>query len=153
MAPETVRSTLDDLLDKHGLDRNRIELEIGSMKRQAGTYNHDRKTIRISRFLLDNHPDRVEQVLLHELGHAITMQRHGTDIEPHGSKWQDTMQELGVDDPNAKHELKLADYRYILRCQDPDCTIRIGRFRKSKLVQQPGQYRCRRCGTPLERVQ
>lgn len=59
------------------------------------------------------------------------------------------MRKLGVDDPKACHDLKLADYNYAVKCSNPDCGMKIGRYKKSKLVKKPQLYRCIDCGDKL----
>lgn len=128
----------------------RPSFSVGSMKRQAGKFMPDRNEIRLSRYLLENHPGSVRDVLLHEIGHAIAYHRYGTNIRQHGEEWQEVMAELGVDDPDPTHSMTLVEPRYVLTCNNEDCDVRIERHRKSKVVKDPGRYRCQ-CGSRLRR--
>lgn len=146
--PETVLATI---VDEHDLSVD-PSVSIGSMKRQAGKFFPSRNEIRLSRHLLEEHPEKVEAVLRHELGHALAHHRHGSDIDPHGTEWHEAMADLGVDEPERLHELTLVDPDYVLRCVDDDCDAEIKRYQKSKVVRQPEEYRCGRCGSRLERI-
>lgn len=128
-----------------------IEIEIENrFKRKAGEYRHDERKIRISRHLLENYPKKVEETVKHELGHAVVMQKYGKNVKPHGREWKSVMQGLGVKEPEACHSLQLAEYSYIVKCTDPKCDVKLGRYRKSRLVKTPELYRCKKCGSVLE---
>lgn len=128
------------------------DLTVGAMKRQAGKFFPDRDEIRVSRYLIERHPEKVEDVLRHELGHALAHHRHGGDIDPHGEEWREAMADLGVEEPQRTHALTLAEPTYVLHCQNEGCDGRIRRYRRSKVIENPGQYRCGDCGGRLERV-
>jgi predicted SprT family Zn-dependent metalloprotease len=143
--PETVLATI---VDEHDLPVD-PSVSIGSMKRQAGKFFPDRGEIRLSRHLLENHPEKVKDVLRHELGHALAHHRHGSDIDPHGREWHDAMADLGVDEPERLHELTLVEPDYVIACRADACDAEIKRYQKSKVVRQPEKYRCGRCGSQL----
>ncbi len=145
---EEPRAVLEAIVEDHDIPIS-PSLSIGSMKRQAGKFFPARNEIRLSRYLLEAHPKKVEDVLRHELGHALAHHRHGSDIDPHGKEWHAAMADLGVDDPERLHGLTLVEPEYVLRCADEDCDAEIKRYRKSKVVKDPGNYRCGRCGSKL----
>lgn len=145
---EALRSRCRQLIKEYDLD---VTFSIGSMKRQAGKYLHTQDEIRISRHLLDNHPAKVDDILKHEIGHAIAYRRHGTDIDPHGAEWKSVMAELGVEEPRTTHSMQLVEPRYVIACTNDDCETELGRHRRSKLVREPDTYRCGQCGSRLER--
>ncbi|MDY6770322.1 MAG: SprT-like domain-containing protein [Candidatus Nanohaloarchaea archaeon] len=148
MDRDQAAALLDRLADRHGLQ---LALSVGSMKRQAGKCFPDRNEIRLSRHLLADHPERVEPVLRHEIGHALAHSRHGSDIRPHGREWHDAMADLGVDEPKRTHELVLVEPDYLLTCENDSCDAEIRRYRKSKVVEEPEKYRCGECGARLRR--
>ncbi len=146
-----LRTALERLIEEHDLDIE-IDIEIADrFKRKAGQYHHGERKIRISRHLLENHPEEVIETIKHELGHALVMHRHGKrKIKPHGKEWNSMMEELGVSNPEACHSLQLTDYKYIVRCTNSECDAELGRYRKSRLVKKPGLYACKKCGCSFE---
>jgi SprT protein len=148
---EKLEKALESIIRKFDLDIE-PELEIaGRFKRKAGQYQHKDRKIRISKYLLENHPEKVITTLKHELGHAIVMNRYQRKkIKPHGKEWRSVMSELGVDKPEVCHRLQLAKYRYIVRCSNTECNIELGRHKKSRLVKKPDLYICKECGSSFE---
>ncbi len=145
-----VRELLEELIGRYGIDLD-ISLSIGSMKRQAAKYSPENQEIRVSDRLVERHPGKVEEILKHELGHAIVIKECGKDAKPHGEEWKSAMEEMGVENPEATHDLDLAEYRYVIVCSNEDCDMKMGRHRRSKLVKNVGLYRCKDCGGTLKR--
>lgn len=127
-----------------------IEVATG-FKRKAGQYSHSDRKIRVSKHLLENHPEKVIETLKHELAHAVVMEKYGkTRLKPHGEEWKAVMNKLGVSKPEACHNIQLTDYAYIVRCTNPECGVELGRYRESRLVKKPEQYICKECGSRFE---
>lgn len=139
------------VIDSFDLDIN-VDIEVsGRFKQKAGQYRHNERKIRISKYLLENHPEEVVETVKHELGHAVVMHRYRERrTKPHGKEWKSIMQELGVDNPKACHNLQLAEYSYLVRCTNPSCDVELGRHRKSRLVKKPQLYICNECGSNFE---
>ena len=146
---QELKEAVESLVKEHDLG---IEVEIADrFKRKAGQYQHGEKKIRISKYLLENHSEKVIETLKHEIGHAVVMQKcKNRNTRPHGEEWKSVMHEIGVENPEACHSLQLTDYNYIVRCINPDCGLEIGRHRKSRLVKKPESYLCSECGSKLE---
>lgn len=149
MRQERLEKLIDDLLGKHEPDLE-ISVKVADMKRSAGRYNPSKKEIKLSKHLLENHSENVLRTVKHELGHAIADHRNERKVKPHGREWRKIMSELGVEDPSACHKMQLTDYKYIVRCSDPDCDVKFGRYRKSKTVKHAEKYVCKECGSSFE---
>jgi predicted SprT family Zn-dependent metalloprotease len=76
----------------------------------------------------------VRHELLHV--HLIT----AADDPSHGERFRTLADEL---DTHVRCE-RFADPEWWVTCVD--CSVRLARYRRSKLVEQPGQYRCGDCG-------
>lgn len=146
-----LEESLEYLIQEYNLDLD-IEIEIADrFKRKAGQYRHDEREIRISRHLLENHPEKVIETVKHEIGHAVVMHRHqNRGIRPHGKEWKSIMRELDIENPEACHSIQLTDYNYIVRCTNPECDVEIGRHKKSRLVKKAKSYKCKECGSRFE---
>ncbi len=67
-----------DLMDANGLTE--WEFVLDRAKRRAGSANHTRKQISLSRALIELYtPEQVRTVALHEIAHAIAGPEHGHD--------------------------------------------------------------------------
>lgn len=137
------------IINKYGFELD-VDIEISErFKRKAGEYNPVKGKIKISKHLLENHSEKVIETLKHEIAHAEVISNYG-DSKPHGKEWKSVMKHLGIENPQACHNLKLTEYNYFVECSNPDCDTRMGRHRKSKLVKKPELYRCTECGSKLE---
>jgi SprT protein len=146
---DDLKKMADRIQTRKNLDIE-VSLKISNLKRAAGQYHRDRKEIRISEHLIQNHPEKVEDTLKHELGHAVVDQKYSRRVKPHGREWKTVMKKLGVEDPSACHSLKLAEYKYFVRCSNPNCDVEFGRYRKSKKVKHADRYVCGKCGSRWE---
>jgi predicted SprT family Zn-dependent metalloprotease len=119
-------------------------LKFSDMKRQAGKYRKQagREEIVISTNLFEKYPEKVENILKHKIGHAITHQKY-INPQSHGFRWKKVMRKIGQK-PERTHSLQLADFNYIIECKD--CGFSDGRYRKSKIVKHPEKARCPKCG-------
>ena len=114
-------------------------------------------TINISSFILGDETDEreVESTVIHEILHScdgcmnhgekwkgyanIVRKKYGYNIERTGS-----FEDFGLKKDD------VVTFRYILRCTD--CRNEFKRNRMSKVIQNPGRYRCGACGGMLERI-
>lgn len=142
---EELKETVNRLIRRRDFDVD-ISVEVANLKRAAGQYHHSDKKIRISKHLLENHPEKAMRTIKHELGHAVADQRHGTRVKPHGREWKAVMAEMNVENPSACHSMQLTEYNYIVKCSNPDCDVEFGRYRKSKKVKRANDYICGKCG-------
>ncbi|QOQ39666.1 SprT-like domain-containing protein [Trueperella pecoris] len=79
------------LMDGHGLTT--WHLSIDRAKRRAGYANHSRKTISLSRPLIELYsPEQVRLLVLHEVAHAIVGPTHG-----HDEIWREACVRIGGD--------------------------------------------------------
>jgi hypothetical protein len=84
-----------DLIAKH-LDSRWSFRWNDTERRELGMVNFKRRFVMLSRLLtLDEEPDVVEQVLLRQIAHALTDEKHSTE-------WKRVAKSIGVRDPNAK---------------------------------------------------
>jgi len=80
-------------------------------------------------------------VVRHELIHVHRLNE--ADDPTHG----DAFRELAAELRTPVHCERFADPDWWVVCED--CGTELARYRKSKLVKQPDEYRCRDCGGPL----
>lgn len=91
------RTTLDALqarartiMDAHGLTHWQIRLD--HARRRAGCCNYQDRTLSFSATLLPTYPPAaVDEVILHEVAHALVGPGHG-----HGPVWKRTAQSIGA---------------------------------------------------------
>ncbi len=62
----------------------------------AGRYSSDRRLIEIGAWLLSAPAHDVEDVLRHELAHALAHDRHGDRIRAHGPQWRRAALDCGA---------------------------------------------------------
>lgn len=110
--------------------------------------------IRINHQLLGSHPREIlERTVPHEVAHVAMHQVHGHRVRPHGPEWKALMQAFGVD-ASTRHDLparavrRLRHFRYRCGCEEDVWLTSIRHNR----VMSGAQYRCRRCGEPLQPV-
>lgn len=147
---EEVEQAVEYLIEKYDLDIE-YKLDVSSrFKRLNGQYKHSTKEIRIAQKILDEKPERAFEIIRHEVGHAVAVQRYGGNIDPHGEKWKQVMAELGVDNPKTGHKFDFDDYNYVLYCTEESCDYQSYYYRKSKAIKQPELYLCPDCSSTLK---
>lgn len=148
---DELKKATESIIEEFNLEIDVCVETSGRFKQKAGQYRHSERKVRISKHLLENHPEKVIETLKHEIGHAVVLNRYGKRrTKPHGREWKSVMRELGVDNPEACHSLQLTEYSYLVRCTNPDCDVELGRHRKSRLVKKPQLYVCNECGDKFE---
>ena len=122
----------------------RAKTRFGCCRRVAGEYQ-----IEISAMVLEAQEDMVCRVLAHEVLHTCR------GCANHGGRWQGYAKRmndaygLGIVRADSFDGLGLADdrpVRYWVECTS--CGQRMGRMKRSSLVDHPERYRCR-CGGTL----
>jgi hypothetical protein len=120
---------------------------------QLGSFTVDVRTglvvIRVSRYLRDE--AQVRDTVRHELAHHAAHQLHRH--VGHGPIWRMWARYLGCEPvscsgPGIDPEVARRRERYAITCGL--CGWTVMRQRRSRLVDHPRRYRCRRCSGPLE---
>lgn len=113
------------------------------MQRSAGVAIYERQSeqimIRLSWDAYEAYGwEQFSRVVRHELIHA--WQYHKYSEADHGSTFRQWVEPLETD----RHCEQYADPNYWVICEE--CESRDPRYRRSKVVKQPEQYSCGRCG-------
>lgn len=95
-----------------------------------------------------------KEVIAHELAHLLVHQLYRKRVKPHGIEWQFIMQEVFNLAPNVTHnldtkEVAMATFTYQCKCQ----TIELSLIRHNKVQRGTQQYICRRCKSPLIKIE
>lgn len=117
-------------------------------KRRAGAVKYREGTpeaivLTWEQFAKDGWP-AMAATIRHELIH-VHLLNEGIGGE-HGPEFRELAAELET----PVHCDRFADPEWWVVCQG--CETRIPRYRRSKLVRAPGEYRCQNCGAPFESV-
>jgi len=132
------------------VDLENVEIEVGSMKRQAGkamargSKDNLNLTTKYSYRAYDKWGwEKFTSTIRHELIHIWQMQKLGE--WDHGPSFKAKARKL---DCSVKCENFHDEYKYELYCQECGDFI-AGRHKKSKTVKYPGAYNSKCCGAPL----
>ena len=117
-----------------GLTLTRIRIS-KRMKRTLGSYYPTKREIALSNLLMrGGDKESIWRVLLHEVAHAVTHQRHG-HVRPHGKQFREVCEELGAD-PSPLLDVVLESrpepVRYRVQC--PSCGALNKRKRLTRIV-------------------
>lgn len=85
-----IRSLAKRLFITHGISGQGWNFRFDHAKRRAGSCNYNTRTITVTKHLIGYQLEQVEQVLLHEIAHALAGQGAG-----HGPRWKRIAQEIG----------------------------------------------------------
>lgn len=66
------------------------------MRTRAGVAWLDERRIELNPNLLRAHPERIDEILAHELAHLVVWARHGRDADPHGPEWRGLLELVGI---------------------------------------------------------
>lgn len=121
-------------MNLHGLES--WSLRLNSRKRVIGLCSYARMTLELSVHLIDtNEWQMVEQVILHEIAHALT------EGHAHDEVWRETARAIGVKNPRSRCDLPVQiNGRYQATCDT--CGKTYHRHRKSMRM---GQTACPLC--------
>ena len=101
------------LMDEHGLDGWAIKWN-GNLKRRLGQCQFSNETLEFSTNLTLLADDRVRNIALHEIAHALVGPGHG-----HDRVWQACARRIGCDGKRCQHieEGVLPPAKYTITCQ------------------------------------
>lgn len=136
---------------------SRARARFGCCKAEKKTAMPTVYTIEISRKTLAAPENKIKEIIAHELLHTCK------GCMNHGKKWKEyashlrrafgyditrttTSESLGLEETPALRTG--TDYRYRLVCQG--CGAEILRNKRCKVVENPGNYRCGKCGGSLK---
>lgn len=130
--------------------KNSIQLKPSKAKSYFGAClrKNDEYTIKISEIAFQLGEKEVINTLIHELLHTVE------GCFNHGYKWQNyaykinRLYNLNIARTSSGEGLQI-DYKYEIQCQE--CKNIIGRHKKSKVIEQPENYRCK-CGGDFKRI-
>ena len=109
-------------------------------KRAMGTCNYSKKTLYLSKFLIQNGNRGIEEwedTILHEVAHALCKIRYNE--RGHGSTWKRVAKSIGCNGERCGNaRLDISHYKYILECEN--CGRKAKRHRLPK-----GELACGRC--------
>ncbi|MBT0727879.1 SprT family zinc-dependent metalloprotease [Rosenbergiella australiborealis] len=99
---------------------------------------------------LENQLAFAEQVIPHELAHLLVWKKFGR-VAPHGREWRWMMEEVFGVNAERTHSFATTSvagktFAYHCQCQQHFLTLR----RHNRVLRKETQYRCRRCGQPLQ---
>ena len=137
-----------EVVDDHELsvDVSGLEWEVSKRaKRRAGAVKYSDGTpdsvVLTWEYFEEMGWEETAATIRHELAHVHLLNEAG---DPgHGPAFERLAEQLETH----VHCERFATPKYWVRCTD--CSNRLGRYRKSKLVKQPGRYRCGDCGGSL----
>lgn len=112
--------------------------------------------IEISKFLFDSTDDKIIQTVLHEYLHTCK------NCFDHGSQWKRYADILNkkygynISRTNSRTDMGLKsleanDFKYILKCSNPNCDVCIKRMKLTKTIKYYNSYKCGKCGSKLIR--
>ena len=94
MTIDSFCNLIEKLFRKHGLN-GEWKWKISNTQRRLGSCSRKTKTIRVSRVaILGEEDEIVQDVILHEMAHALLDRKPG-DM-PHGHKWKRKCVEIGA---------------------------------------------------------
>jgi predicted SprT family Zn-dependent metalloprotease len=136
------------VVDAHDLtvDVSALDWEVSTRaKRRAGAVVHrdgDPETVQLTWGQFENRGwEAAAATVRHELVHVHLL---AEESDPsHGPAFRRLADEL---DTHVRCE-RFTDPDWWVTCED--CGARLARYRRSKLVEQPGNYRCGDCGGPF----
>ena len=138
-----------DVVAEHDLsvDVTALEWDVSKRaKRRAGAVMHSDGTpdsiVLTWEYFEEMGWEKTAATIRHELIHVHLLNEAG---DPgHGPAFEQLADQLDTH----VHCERFATPKYWVRCDD--CSNRLARYKKSKLVKQPQRYRCGDCGGPLE---
>lgn len=139
-----------DVVERHGLsvDVTELDWEVSTRaKRRAGAVHHrDGVPLSISltwAFFRAQGWEAMAETVRHELVHVHLLNEH--DDGSHGDRFQRWATRLRT----GTHCERFSPPTWWIICTD--CGHRLARYRRSKLVEHVGSYRCGECGGELRR--
>lgn len=123
------------------LTKQRFGKRMSSQPRSMGEH-----AILVNERILDagNREEFIDTVQ-HELAHAACYAEHGTS-QNHNTNWKQMARKLGADPSSTHHKRDRSnEFEYYVGC--PECGKKYGRTKRSKIIKQPFNRMCGKCGT------
>lgn len=128
---------------EHGIGDWKISLS--RAKKTLGQTHLSARSITLSRSFIElNDWNEVQEVVLHEIAHALAHEKYGFDIKAHGPEWRTIADDIGVQQIGPiMRGAKSAESKYagVCPCGTPHSKERIRRG---------AVYRCTICEQPVE---
>lgn len=122
------------------LDKKRFGERMSSLPRKQGHH----VIVINERIFEQGNVDEFIDTVRHELAHAIAYAIHGSS-QKHNHHWKAMAIKLGADPKSTHHRRDRSDeFDYYIYC--PNCGAKAGRTRRSKVIKQPFNRMCGKCG-------
>jgi len=96
---QEVQDTAGSLLKEHGLSE-RWSFKFDKAVRRFGCCKTSQKLITLSRKLtelnLNYNPEKIHDVILHEIAHALVREKYGHNVQSHGVEWKAACIKIGA---------------------------------------------------------
>jgi len=120
--------------------KRRFNKQVTQTRRSSG---HHINVINEKIFEQGNIDDYLDTIR-HEVAHAVVYEMHGCS-QKHNHNWKALAAKLGADPSSCHNKRDRSDeYKYYLGC--PNCGCKAGKTRRSKVIKQPFNRKCGRCG-------
>lgn len=133
------------------LHHDRLNTTVSRRLYRAGGYCHSELGDPPSHKIVVSYPayrhwgwSWVQEIVRHELCHAVVFEQYGTDVEHHGSEFRSLADRVGAP---LKGESPLPP-RFELRCSDCERVV-AGLYEASDRTADPSKYRSDCCSMPL----
>lgn len=124
----------NELLTEHGLAEQGWKFAFCHSKQHLGWCKHTRKEIQFSSYFTHNEREEIEDVILHEIAHALVGPKHGHDYV-----WQMKCVEIGARPERLNStSTTSATHNYIIECQKCGQQLKRHRLRPALLE----RYHC-----------
>lgn len=122
------------------LTKRRFNKQITQTERKSGHH-----TVVINEKILEQgNRDGFIDTVRHEVAHALAYAIHGSS-QKHNHHWKALAAKLGADTSSCHNKRDRSDgYEYYIGC--PNCGMTGGKTRRSKVIKQPFNRKCARCG-------
>jgi len=100
------------------------------------------------KILAQGNRDGFIDTVRHELAHAICYGKYGSS-QDHNANWKEMASKLGADSSSYHNKRDRSnEYKYYITC--PNCSMKAGRTKRSKVIKKPFNRKCNNCGhSPL----
>ena len=122
------------------------------MRSRGGLARPQRLRVALNARLMREHPDQLEQILIHEICHILTWIQ-SPYARSHGSEWRSMMRTMGRE-PDRCHEMPTAHLQYKQKRFEVVCACRshVVSARLLRKIEAIGaNYTCRSCGQRVSR--
>ena len=118
--------------------------KFASDKGTVGWCRHSSKTIEVSKYYLDSHPDQIRDTILHEIAHALVGVNHG-----HDHVWRMMCIKVGANPSRTTDKAVYnGEFNYTVGCNNDDCP-HPWEHGKHRIKSAYYRYHCKWCGGPI----